>query len=622
MNPWEKYAQPEAGPWAKYAAPTLADIPLAPGAAERMAAEAAALPQKSKDKTWRDDSIGDMLYAPAETVMSLGSAVGMGAIAPVVGFAKATLNPNSAKQPQEYASEFAQDHTYVPRSGTAQQIVGLAGQALAPLGTLPTAELGNIGNAVASAKTAARGRIVAPVQDLIRRTNAPIAAADAALVQGVKPLSLLPKKSAPLAGVGAASTPEATIRAQRAASMPVPVPMTRGQLTRDFQQVQFEREAAKMPEGKPLNDLYGQQNAIMGQIMDAFGDQTGGQASSLRATGKSVVDAAAMKKTAKKQAIKSDYTLAREAGDMSAPVDPSAIASYIEKNRAAMRNAPILATADDEITRLSNGGVISVNDMEELRKMVGKAGKPNSSNANAGYTPDLIRLIDQTTEGKGGPLYQQARRNFENYSKEFTDRAVVDKLLRDKPGTKDRSVPYEDVMKHTLLNGSLDDTKHLFRVLEAHPAGTDPAIVAAGQQAAKDLRGSLVNHMKEQMFSNAGADSLGNVVGSEAKIKRIINELDKDGKLEAIYGRQGAQQLRDVRDLATDLYTSPNGTVNTSNTASAAAKIMNKFAGIAGGTPVIGHAVKYTAKQIESAAMRKKVSQAITPLDKLPRKRQ
>lgn len=582
-------------------------------------------PAPSAGKTWRDDSLKDMLYAPAESVMSLGSAAAMGAIAPVVGFAKTLLNGKNAKDPEQYASEFAQDHTYQPRSGTAQQLVGMAGEALAPLGTLPTAELANLHNAVGSGAAAFRGRVAAPVQDLIQRTNGPMNAADASL-RAVKPV---PVRGAAMPGVGAAATADATLRQQRAASMPVPVPMTKGQLTRDFNQVQFEREAAKMPEGKPLNDLYGQQNAAMSQIMDAFGDQTGGQASSLRAAGKSVVGAVEDKQAAKLAGVKADYALARDAGEMSDSVNIRPLMTYLAENQTSEELAPLLKSIRQSVTNKSTavptqlGGegvvrpdpmsrTITINDLENVRQQIRSEAEMGTPNMAKGQ--QMISLIDQATDGKGGPLFQQARRNFENYSKEFTDRDVVDKLLRNKPGSTDRAVAYEDVMNHTLLNGSLDDTRHLFRTLEAHPAGTDPAIVAAGQQAAKDLRGALVNHIKEQMFSNAGADSLGNVVGSEAKIKRIINELDKDGKLEAIYGKQGAQQLRDVRDLATDIYTSPNGSVNTSNTASAAAKMMAKFAGVAGGTPVIGHAIKYTAKQIESAAMRKKVRAAVEPV--------
>lgn len=559
------------------------------------------------ERTSADDNIYGKIFGPVDAGATLLSGMANGVAAPIVGFAKAALNPNSPTRPEQYAEQFAAENQYQPRTGTGAQLSRMAGKVLEPLGTLPTATLAQAGQAVSAGAGAVRG--------LAGATAAQAAAQDAAMVTGPSSLRDLVRAPAPaMAGGGAAETAQATLRAQRAANLPVPIKLTRGQLDRTFDQVRFEREAAKTPEGRAINDRYAEQNAQMQQNLDAMADSTGAQASGLRAAGKAVVDATNAKKAVKKAEIKAAYDKARASGDMAEQVDISPVAAYIEKNRSAMRNAPILATAEDEIARLTNGtGKLSINDLEELRKMVGKAGKPNASNANAGYTPDLVRLIDESTAGKGGPAYQQARRQFENYSKEFADRDVIDKLLRDKPGTKDRAVAYEDVMKHTLLNGSLDDTKHVFRVLEAYPKGTAPEVVAAGQQAAKELRGSLLNHIKETVFSNAGADTLGNTVGSAAKFKRLITELDKDGKLEAIYGKRGAQQIRDVQALADDLYTSPSGTVNSSNNATQIVRALNKAADMAGGVPVVGGAVKAVAKMAESRQLKKKVDAALNP---------
>jgi hypothetical protein len=151
--------------------------------------------------------------------------------------------------------------------------------------------------------------------------------------------------------------------------------------------------------------------------------------------------------------------------------------------------------------------------------------------------------------------------------------------------------------------------------LEAHPVGAAPEIVAAGQQAAKELRGAAVNKMKERMFSNAGADSSGKVVGSEAQMKRVVAELDKDGKLDFLFGKQGAQEIRDTVQVASDLYSTPKGSVNSSNTASAMEKVLDRMSGTFGGTPVVGHAIKYGAKKLESRNYAKKVNMALNPMD-------
>jgi hypothetical protein len=77
-----------------------------------------------------------------------------------------------------------------------------------------------------------------------------------------------------------------------------------------------------------------------------------------------------------------------------------------------------------------------------------------------------------------------------------------------------------------------------------------------------------MNWIKEQAFSNTATDQRGNTILSPAKLDRAIKRLDADGRLETIFGKQGAQHMRDLNDLAKVIYTTPPGAVNHSNTAS------------------------------------------------------
>jgi hypothetical protein len=605
------------------AAPSSSDIPATPrkGPADprdvQRAKELAA-----PDRTFHDDNTLGKLFGPVDAGITMLSSMAAGAVAPAAGFVKSAFN---GKDPEKNASDIAEAMQYQPRTGTGAQLAGMAGKVLAPLGALPSAAVLEGAQAIGSGSAALRGMAGA--------NAAAQGAQDAAAAAGAGKLSDLVRAPKPaMAGGGAALTADATLRAQRAANMPVPIKLTQGQQDRTFGQVQFEREAAKTPEGKAINDRYAEQNAQMGQNLDAFADQTGAQASSLRTGGKAVVDALEAKRQVKKAEITDAYNQARDSGEMAAPINIKPLLSYLAENQTSAELAPIITSIQRSIAKkstqvpanMAGEGVvkadplnhtITLNDLENVRQQIRAEAQPGTPNMAKGQ--QMINLIDQATEGAGGPQFQQARRLFENYSNEFTNRDVVDKLLRDKPGTSDRAVAYEDVMKHSLLNGSLDDTKHLFRVLEAYPAGTAPEVVAAGQQAAKELRGALMNHIKETMFSNSGADTLGNTVGSPAKLQRLVTELDKDGKLEAIYGKQGAQQIRDAKDLANDLYTSPTGTVNSSNNANRIVSALDKAAGMAGSVPFVGSAVKYAARRVESRALSKKVDAALNPPSKL-----
>jgi hypothetical protein len=339
------------------------------------------------------------------------------------------------------------------------------------------------------------------------------------------------------------------------------------------------------------------------------------------------VSALEAKDATKKAEIRNLYDQARQAGEMQGQVDVSALSDWVAKNKGKDKLAPIVTAIENELkqnAKVEGGGldnltltpkpartVMTLDASEDLRQAINKLAEPGTPNVVFGK--EAKALIDAAQEGKGGDLFKQARRAYENYSNEFTNRDVIDKALRTKPGTKDRAVAYEDVFKHSILNGSTDDVRHVFRVLEAHPVGADPAVVQAGQQAAKDLRGAVVNHIKDEMQKNLNVDSTGARTGSPAKIDAIVRELDKDGKLDVIFGKKDAEKIRDLRDVAIDIYTSPTGTVNSSNTASALMRKLDDVAAYAKGTPIIGKAVNYSAQAIKSANTRRKVRDAINP---------
>jgi hypothetical protein len=523
---------------------------------------------------------------------------------------------------EELAGKIAQAGTYRPRTQTGANLTQLVGEAAERSGVagLALPELNAAANAAGNATRAVRGAAAASaaVQD----------AADAAAVATKGPsLRDLVRAPSQLSGVGAAETSQAAQRAARAQALPAPIKLTRGQLTRDRTQVAFERETAKQKEGAPLASHYEDQNATFGQNLDAYADQTGAEAYSARQVGKSVVSALEAKDATKKAEIRNLYDQARQAGEMQGQVDVSALSDWVAKNKGKDKLAPIVTAIENELkqnAKVEGGGldnltltpkpartVMTLDASEDLRQAINKLAEPGTPNVVFGK--EAKALIDAAQEGKGGDLFKQARRAYENYSNEFTNRDVIDKALRTKPGTKDRAVAYEDVFKHSILNGSTDDVRHVFRVLEAHPVGADPAVVQAGQQAAKDLRGAVVNHIKDEMQKNLNVDSTGARTGSPAKIDAIVRELDKDGKLDVIFGKKDAEKIRDLRDVAIDIYTSPTGTVNSSNTASALMRKLDDVAAYAKGTPIIGKAVNYSAQAIKSANTRRKVRDAINP---------
>lgn len=583
-----------------------AAIPSPTGAKEAMAAEYASRPQP-KEATFLDK-----LRGAGEAALSVGTGMTSGAVGYIGGalggIAGSIANgefgtEKGMRSAKESAEAGAARYTYAPTSEKGREYAQGIGEAV---------ESSGIGGLPIGPELAVMGRSAALTRSTIGEaaaaSSAKMAAQDAAQSAGAKSLRELfnSRRDAKMAGVGAALTEDALLRSERAQSLPVPINLTLGQKTRTFDQMRFEKETAKLPtEGTRLRERFAEQNDKVFQNFDAFIDQTGAEAPNLRTTGK-LVDAALVKKyKAKKDEIREAYKVARESGDMAELVDVSPIRDYLAENSSAATNAPILNSVQSELERLTGGGrYISINDIEELRKMTGKLGKPNMANANAAFAPDVVGVIDSLTAGKGGPAYQQARRMYENFSKEFKNAGVINGLLRTKPGTRDRAVAFEDVFNKTILAGSLDDVRAVRRTLQT--GGEE------GKQAWRELQGQTLNDIKQKAFGNSSRDELGNPIGSPAKLDQAIKNLDADGKLDFIFGKRGAERLRDVNDLAKDVYTAPPGTVNTSHTGSVLIGLMDTaISGVSGLPLPIGTGLNYAQKRIRQRITDKKVTQAL-----------
>lgn len=523
---------------------------------------------------------------------------------------------------EKYAAEGMDKFTYSPRTAEGQRQVEALGHVMneaLPL-TAQTAELQALGKGI----SAGRGAL----QDMAGGTNAAVNAADAALAAAPKAKlsELFQKPKSTLSGVGAAAASKDAVKLERFERFGVKP--TLGQITRDKQQLKFERETAKMEEGKAIDDHLAEQNAQVNRKFNELADAYGPNASDLRDVGNSVLDALEAKAAEKKAGYTALYNEADAAGEMAAPVDVTNLLTFVKANKGKDKIAPIISMIESELSQNAmqvGGGLdnltltptpkrlqMSLRSTEDLRQAINETMEPGTPNSVWGKK--AIRLIDGATEDKGGPMYRQARRAYENSQKEFGDRSVIKQLLATKPGTKDRAVAIEDVFKHTILNPrGKDDISHVFRVLEAHSADANPAVVAAGKQAAANLRAALVDHIRDKMFSNAGANTLGDVVGSQAKIKNVITDLDARGKLKAVFGAEGADYLRDLRDLAVDIYTVPEGSLNPTNNAGPIVAALNKLEQYAKPIPGAKQVAHGAAELARSRAISKRVEQALNP---------
>jgi hypothetical protein len=457
--------------------------------------------------------------------------------------------------------------------GAARDAAGMVAKPVEAAGLVTPGAAGNAAAAGASAAVTGAGKVATLAKGI---TTLPRRALEALTAD---------KEATPTPGtmgsVGAAGIDMATQRRALAADLPVPIELTKGQASRDAAQLKFEAETAKIPDaGKPLRDRLIQQNDAILSNIDTWVDQTGAEAPSLRATG-SVVDKALVDKAARaKNEVRARYKAAEKAGEMETPVALDSVVQHLNESAPDAATAPLLNTARARALQLGlavegpEGQLVSqpvtLKRAETFRQAIGAA---------TDYTPTNIRqstiikgLVDEATNGMGGDLYRQARAARSRYAQEFEDHAVIAKLLNNKRGSSDRQVALEDVFKHSILDGSLDDVRVMRKVLQT--AGQD------GLQAWRELQGATLRHIREEATKSVALDSSGNRVLSPAALDKAIRALDADGKLEFVFSKNGAQKLRDIRELAQIAKTvPPESAVNFSNTASALLSGMGDIVG-------------------------------------------
>lgn len=569
--------------------------------------------------TNKDGMLGRLL-GPLEAVPAIGSGLVNSVIGNLYGVGKSISDGEygTAKgviNAKRTADEYAARNNYTPRTDTGAAATSQIGGALSKLEGL---------QGIAAADGVMAGRIAAANGGALRNLAGASAAAQGAddaamLAQGApgtlrdlirNPATPRPGPGARAGSVGAARTAEETLRAEQAAGLPVPLKLTRGMRSRDKSQLAFENIAAKDQEtGAPLRNRTVELNQAILDNFDAFTDMTGaGGTPGLREAGR-VVDQALVNRVKKvKGEIRQAYDEAAAAGEMQAPAPYKGLTDYLAGKEAEIKtnNAPMLSAVAAKLEKLDpdGTGVIPLKEFEELRKMAGRLSPPGST--SSAFVGDIKTLIDEATEGQGGVKYQQARRLYENYRREFKDAAVIDKMLRVKPGTADRAVALEDIVDHAILKAqSLDDVRKVRNTLTK--AGEE------GNQAWRELQGETMRQIKERIQTSAKNEAGAREV-SPAALDKIVRELDADGRLDFVFTKKGAQQLRDLRDTVQDVKTVPVGTVSSSGTAEVLLAAMDAIVSGTSGLPLpIGTAINYGVKRSKKKKLVRRVDDAVNP---------
>ena len=517
---------------------------------------------------------------------------------------------NAPEIANKYYKQASQAMQYQPTSPVSQEALGNIGEALTAA-KIPafTPFIGKIPSAMQAA-SAVRPMIQETVIPAGRRMAGALRNETQAIQEAIDPVTSrianALRREPTITGVGAAEVPEARTRYETAQNLRVKVPLTKGMAERDLATQQFEAETAKLyPDtiGKPLIVQKAQANDAILQNFDAYVDATGKETFGLRETGK-IVDKALVDQVNKAKAdINKAYKLARFSGAMEEPVSYAPLEAYIAKQTPTVRAklAPILDAVDEQLKVNDPTGTktIPINLMEDVYQFINKNFDPSDA-VGMMHASEMKKLINAATENKGGELYQNARKLRTKFASQFEDVGAIDKLLRTKKGTTDRAVAFEDVFKHSILDGSRDDVATLGLTLKK--GGQQ------GQQAWKELQGQTIQHIKDKVTASIDVDSFGNPVVSPAKFKSVLNEIDQDGKLDYIFGKKGAEEVRNLYETTLNVNAPLKGAVNYSNTSSAFMKALDGVA-LLPVARVLG--VKQGLEKVKEMGIKKQVKESV-----------
>lgn len=566
-----------------------------------------------------DRSLEERITGGAEAALALGTGMTTGlagaGLGTIRGMGESVLSGQYGTQQgadlvERRAQQGMESLTYAPRSEAGQQYTQSAGEALAPLATLPVVMPG-AGVAASLARPSAQVSAAEAVNlgrragDAARQTGTAIAQSGPGRFVGGIWEAATPNNvqaAAPLS-VGSAEVDAATRRAAVSQSLPVPIDMTLGEATRNRQLLAFEREEAKGEFGDPLTAKIDRNIKQFHENFDVLIDRTGAATvhAGNEAVGRQLLEVLGSGYSKAKEETRQAYKTARQSEEAKINVDPSApitiaqgtefettgsLIDYLNNEPTGINKLTDAAKKYAEILKIArkdeDGNLQPLNptagQLRDLRVKINEAvgyEKPDIRHATI-----LKKMIDSYVEPVAGPLYKRADNLRIKQGRKYENRAAIADLLNNKRGTDDRKIAIEDIVRKSLISGSTEDAGALRATTLTSGNG--------GRQAWKEMQGAFLKYIQDASTTSAVRSGEGLDSFSAHKYHNVVRALDQSGKLEMVLGRKNAQVIRDIDDIIRDITTNPPGTlVNTSGTAG----MLKQAMGAAGEMVITGNAV-------------------------------
>lgn len=499
------------------------------------------------------------------------------------------------KTMDEVSDQFSKGEAYTPEGRQVMDNISSAVQPVAeavmdfdrdarvlePLAMMPGSPIGPAYRAMAvsaGAGTAAR--------EAARRTGEVATAPVRGAREGVRRLTDPPANSR---SIGAAETDAARQRIATSQGTPIPFEgdsgLTRGQATRDARQMKEEHEWAR-DNNPEMQDRRRNQQIVANQNFDAMEEDIGATGVADNVERGAQVRASVEQYRAQRKAEKdAAYKVAEEAGETEQLIPEITGLNNVMQEAWRFRhgtkeNESIFKAAMEMniIDKDGNLKPLTIGQAEDLRKHVNNTydgSVPNQARWRRMFLDTIDETLDKTP---AGAKYREARGIAREFYNEFDDSPLASGLASNRSRTNVEKIPDEKVASK-IAQSSVQEINQLKATMNATPEGA-----ASWRQ----VQAAFLQDIRKSAFGTQTSDATGTPLLTASTFKKKVRDLDESGKLETILGREQAQNIRDLVEVADAIATLPPQSVNPGT----AAELMRRLKGLAPGA--VGGAVEAT----------------------------
>lgn len=426
-------------------------------------------------------------------------------------------------------------------------------------------------------------------------------------------------------------SPAAIRRIANAESLTVPVKLSKGSITRDFQQQQAESMLSRMPQGQALRELELANNKAITQNLESAAAAQRPNAATPYQVGQSVRGAAQGAEDASWQQVGAAYDKARATGKV-LMIDPAPLADKINKNIDAINagndSGPIMqmVSALDRFKVIRKnpdglyeptGNQMTGDQLMELYQGANQSFKPGTTSANhiADVKKGILDALDSV--GDAGPDYRAAINSMKRHVREYDDPKAVAQLLKMSSDT-DPAIASERIFDRAFLKASIDDVSRLTRMM----LRSDKSVRRNATQAIRNMRAGLVRHLLDESYLGQSTNELGERIISGANLQRAIEKIGGGDmatgwqKIDALMGAKHTAELKKIVGAAYDATSKVPAAAQTSGTAERILSALGRLPMLGGPTE---SAVRMTIDGLKSQGQKTAAKQAAKGTDLLLR---